>query len=278
MFRKIYSNTIKNLFRSPTFWMILILTLLNTFIHSKRGFLVGDESPDFSLSYFLYLKLVPNALALWTMGYGIPLFTVISTMLAVNGDYRNGFYEIEKAGNVSPLTYFTGRLSAIISVNFVMLTVTSYFAVYSYCVTRGLDGLTVNEIISDSVIRISRLIVTCELPILLFYIGLTYMVTAILKNGRLGVIVGCVYALVMFALRTDLSYVMGINTFSKYFWPFKINAYQYLNFYDTDYIDPMIYGYMVEPVREIVTWILVFVFLSIACYVTCYVCTRKRQI
>lgn len=278
MFRKTYVNTIKNLFRSPIFWIILVLTLLNTFISSKLGFLVGDNSEDFTVSYFLYLKLIPNALSLWTMSYGIPLFAVISTMLAVNGDYKNGFYEIEKAGGVSPLTYFTGRLCAIISVNFIVLTITSYFAVYSYCITRGLDEFTVNEFIADSVIRIFRLIVTCELPILLFYIGLSFMVTAILKNGRLGVIVGSIYVIVMYALRTNLAYVMGANTFSKYFWTFKINAYQYMNFYDTEYIHPMLYGYMTEPVREITTWILVFVSFSLVCYITCYICTRKRQI
>ncbi len=278
MFRKTYSNTIKNLFRSPIFWMILVLTLLNTFIRSKLGFQVGDDSEDFTVSYFLYLKLIPNALCLWTMSYGIPLFAIISTMLAVNGDYKNGFFEIEKAGGVKPVTYFTGRLCAIISVNFIVLTITSYFAVYSYCITRGLDGLTVNEFIADSVIRIFRLIITCELPILLFYIGLSYMVTAIFKNGRMGVLAGSIYAIVMYVLRSNLSYVMGINTFSKYFWTFKVNAYHYVNFYDTEYIHPMLYGYMTDPVREITTWILVFVILSVACYTMSYICTRMRQI
>ena len=278
MFRKTYINTIKNLFRSPIFWMILVLVILNTFISASRGFLVGDTSEDFTVSYFLYLKLIPNALCVWTMSYGIPLFAVISTMLAVSGDYKNGFYEIEKAGGVKPITYFTGRLCAIISVNFVVLTLNSYFAVYYYCLSRGLSGLTVNELIYDSIVRIFRLIITCELPILLFYIGLSYMVTAVLKNGRLGVIVGSIYVVAMYVLKNNITYVMGANTFSKYFWPLKSTAYQYVNFYDTEYIHPMLYGYMTEPVREITTWILVFVLLSIVCYAICYVCTRRRQI
>ena len=228
---------------------------------------------------FGYLKLIPNALLLWTMSYGMPLFSVISTMIAINGDYKNGFFEIEKAGGVKPICYLSGRLAAIFTVNLAVLVLTSYTAVYTYCFTRGLADMTTLELLSDSIPRVFRQILICELPVVLFYIGLSCAVAALFKNGTFSVMLCAAYIVIMYSFRRSLSFSLGSNLFSRYFWPHKFYAYQYVNLYDTEYVnEPQLYGYMPYPIREVAMWATVFVLLAMILYTVCYICTRKRSI
>lgn len=93
MFFAIYKNMIKNLFRSVTFWLFL---LLFAFIMVRYG--LSDYkvyAPGFApttLSFDKYTGFVGNLVNTGMLSYATPVFAVIATVLLLNRDYDDQFF------------------------------------------------------------------------------------------------------------------------------------------------------------------------------------------
>ena len=133
MFLKIYKTTFKNIFRSPTFWMMFGLFAFIAWDIVNRLELYGESSFD----YTDYVQLVSNTMSSRVLYYAMPLFTVITTVIVLNRDHGDNFFEIEKAAGVSPAKYVVARLLALVTINFIVATIVSYFYLHLHVFKAG---------------------------------------------------------------------------------------------------------------------------------------------
>ena len=197
MFLSIYKTTIKNLLRSLMFWMAVGLVIGITFYECKNGVysmysysykeIIYDTDPRFVLELNQYKNLIGNVCISFVMYYAMPIFTVISTVLVLNRDYGDQFFEIEKAGGVRSWKYTGGRISALVTVNFALVFIACFLGVWLYLLTRvgpeGVYKMETGELLWDSAKRLIRFIAFMPLPTTLFYISFTYFLGNIFKNG-----------------------------------------------------------------------------------------------
>ena len=200
MFLSIYKTTIKNLLRSLMFWMAVGLVIGITFYKCKNGVysmysysykeIIYDTDPRFVLELNPYKNLIGNVCISFVMYYAMPIFTVISTVLVLNRDYGDQFFEIEKAGGVRSWKYTGGRISALVTVNFALVFIACFLGVWLYLLTRvgpeGVYKMETGELLWDSAKRLIRFIAFMPLPTTLFYISFTYFLGNIFKNGWIG--------------------------------------------------------------------------------------------
>ena len=133
MFSSVYKTTLKNLFRSLIFWLAAAFVIGVTVYEFSKGHygeydhtlneMIYDTDPRFVLSYIHYKSLMQNVCISDVMYYAMPIFTVISTVLVLNRDYGDQFFEIEKASGVKAITYTGGRLAALVTVNFALAAI-----------------------------------------------------------------------------------------------------------------------------------------------------------
>ena len=201
MFSTTFKTTLKTLFRSVTFYLaVLLLAVVSIYEAFKGGNgyfdpsimdMIWDTDPRFIVSRSLFLQNINNACCAEVMMYAMPLFTVISTAVILGHNYSDRFYEIEKAGNVKSSTYLFGRLSAVLAVNLIAVTVACLVNHLLYIFTRGgVDGMSTMQIIFESTWRILRWVGVMLLPCILFYMGFTYAIGTVLKSGVAGAVGG----------------------------------------------------------------------------------------
>ena len=201
MFPITFQTTLKSLFRSPTFYMaVLLLSVVSIYEAIRGGYsyfspvlmeMIEDTDPRFAVSRSLFLQNINNACCAEVMMYAMPLFTVISTAVILGHNYSDRFYEIEKAGNVKSSTYLFGRLSALLAVNLVAVIVACLVNHLLYIFTRGgVDGMSTMQIIFESTWRILRWVAVMLLPGILFYMSFTYVIGTVLKSGGAGAVGG----------------------------------------------------------------------------------------
>lgn len=215
-----YKNTVKNLLRSMVFWLVLLLL---AFIVVRYGlsdykiYALGDAPT--TLSFDKYTGFVGNLVNAEMLTYATPVFAVIATVLVLNRDYGDQFFEIEKAGGVSILRYLTGRLSALATVVFVAQIITSFLGMYIY-VERwgGVVGMTVPEFLADSTVRLMYFDICVALPIILFYIGLTYLSGAVFHSGLIASFGGGGYIVTNYIFAMLYQY-RAFQTYFGYFSP-----------------------------------------------------------
>lgn len=240
MFLTTYKNTLKNLIRSTTFWLLVAVLAIVVIQGVNEGFYLVDTEPDFVLTYQMYIQSIINSLASKLLMYALPIFAVITVVLVLNRDYGDKFFEIEKAANVKPTSYLYGRLSALISVNFAVLILSNLLFMYCYLYTcGGVDGLTTWEMISETFIRVVRVDIFVGMPSLIFYIGLTYFAGAIFKNGIPAAIVGMGYAIGFYAGYITLRLRIAEEYFS-YFSPIPQKLRRFFHYYDTEWFEDTI--------------------------------------
>ena len=97
MFLTTYKNTLKNLIRSTTFWLLVAVLAIVVIQGVNEGFYLVDTEPDFVLTYQMYIQSIINSLASKLLMYALPIFAVITVVLVLNRDYGDKFFEIEKA-------------------------------------------------------------------------------------------------------------------------------------------------------------------------------------
>jgi len=250
MFRQTYKATLKNLFRSGLFWFMVALLIgivfysgiegfqLNTKIHPITGEIkmVKDNSPEYVLGYGVYIKRIIISVLL-VMNYAMPLIAVVSTVLILNRDYGDNFYEIEKGAGISPAAYFFGRIAALITVNFPLVVIASFISFHTYIITRGgISEMGALYYITDSSIRLMRIIVFIAFPSILFYVGVTFLFGCILHSGLSASIVSIAY-IVFNRLQPRIRGII-LPLYEDYFSPLPHKLTNYLYWYDTYSFNP----------------------------------------
>ena len=276
MFIVTYKTTFKTLFRSITFWLIVSVLTIVAIQGATTGLYLGDGAPNFSLSYKDYVQCVINSLIVKLLMYALPIFAVITVVLVLNRDYGDKFFEIEKAANIKPFAYLSGRLSALITVNFVVLLLSNLLCMYLYLYTRGgVEGLTAWEVISETFVRVLRVDIFVGMPSLIFYIGLTYFVGAIFKNGIPAAIVGMGYSLGFYAAYLMLRFRISEDYFN-YFSPIPKKLRQFFHYYDTEWFEDMITRQKTS-VAHVAFCISFLVGIAVLCSVVSYIRVRQRN-
>ena len=250
MFRQTYKTTLKNLFRSGLFWFMLMILIgiaihggmegfqLSTKIHPVTGAIktVKDTSPEYVLSYPVYIKRIINSVLL-VMNYAMPLIAIVSTVLILNRDYGDNFYEIEKGAGISPAAYFFGRIAALITVNFSLVIIASLVSFHTYIITRGgVSSMGTLYYITDSSIRLMRIIVFIAFPSILFYVGVTFLFGCILHSGLSASIVSIAYIVFNRLQPRIRGFIPPL--YEDYFSPLPHKLTNYLYWYDTYSFNP----------------------------------------
>lgn len=225
MFQVTYKNSLKTLLRSKTF-LLSILLVVFVAVYDAIGNqyaifdmelmeLIWDTDPRFVLSFDQYREHIQNACIAGIMWYALPLLAVISTALILSRDWGDRFFEIEKAAGKRPLSYVGARLSAIVSVNVVVMVFAMILSFYWYVISRGgVDGMGFFAMLGDSLPRILRFALFMGVPCVLMYVGLTYAVGNLLKNSIAGAVAGMGYIVAFY-----VGYLMLSNggQFALYF-------------------------------------------------------------
>ena len=190
MFSKTYRTTIKRIMRSPLFWMALVVVAVLIFMDAygemyggAEGISYGDREPEFILGYHKYHEMMANLLR-YMMLYLIPCLCVVTVMAVVSGDYTDNFFEIERSGGVKSVSYFFGRILAILTVLLSISLLFSLFSVNYYFFTRGgIANFTARpdnfveawplstfwDYILDSTKVVLRLVFLCQFPAIIFF-------------------------------------------------------------------------------------------------------------
>ena len=286
MFILTYKTTLKNLFRSPIFHLCVIILLGIAIYEAADGIfgyydpaigeMIMDTDPRFILRCDNYLKLFDNVCNAWIMLYAMPLFAVTSTVLVLTRDLDDDFFEIEKAGNVSPFYYWSGRLSALLTVNFLTVTVASFLSISCYLISRGgVEGMGLMECIKDVFVRMLREVVVMAWPAIFFYVTMTYCVGCVFKNKIIAALVGdgyiVFYYLAIILLRHNFAPV-----YFQYFSPIPTNLRYYMYYYDTDSFENMLVTFNTD-LRKAMLALSFLIISGTAFAVISYFCIKKRR-
>lgn len=216
MFLATYKNTVKNLFRSVTFWLAAFIFCLIVLPNMTGSFQSGGIIDEFK-----YAQYISNLICAGILIYPLPVFTVTLTILTLNRDCGDHFYEIEKAAGVKPLCYIAGRLCAIATVAFLLEWILSFVCLYGYvCLNGGVAGKSIVWVLLDSAVRLTVSDLFLALPNILFCMGLTYLFGTLFRNGIAGACAG-------------FAHVIGFYVIHMFF----RNSYSWLDYFD--YFSPM---------------------------------------
>lgn len=216
MFFATYKNTVKNLFRSVTFWLATFIFSLIVLPNMAGSFQTSGLVDEFE-----YAQYISNLICAGTLIYPLPVFTVTLTTLMLNRDYSDHFYEIEKATGVRPLCYIIGRLCAIATVAFLLEWILSFVCLHGYVYLKGgVAEKSLTWVLLDSTVRLTVSDLLLGLPNILFYMCLAYLFGTLFRSGIAGACAG-------------FAHVIGFYVIHMLF----RNSYSWLNYFD--YFSPM---------------------------------------
>jgi len=286
MFFKIYKTTFKNIYRSPIFWMLLALFAFVAWqvvveprygvYGGESGKMIWDTDPSFVLEYNRYIQTVSNTMSSDVLYYVMPLFTAISTVLVLNRDHGDNFFEIEKSAGVKPIQYVFARLWAIFTLNLIVVTIISYFYLHLYVFTRGgVDQMGLWDYITDSTVRMLRMIIFRAIPTIVFYIGFTYCIGSVFRSG-IAAAIGSISYVAFYAV----GYLMLRLRVGEFYWDYLSPSPTKLKMYFHTYDGPgfvnikaIFQGYA----KDVVLCISLLVGLGVIYSTIAYLCTRKRN-
>lgn len=210
MFSATYKNTLKNIVRSTTFWLLLLLfvfKIIEVITKYSAGYYdltlqetIWDTDPRFIVGRSLYLKNTFNegrSLSLQIL----PFITAVATVLVLNRDYGDNFYEIEKAAGVKPSHYLFARLTALATLLAGLGAFFSLVNFHTYFISKGLmPSMDLFTYITDSAFRVLRTYLFVSVPVILFYIGFTYCMGTLFRNGIAAAVVSIGYVLLNFVI------------------------------------------------------------------------------
>lgn len=236
MFRATFRSTIKSVLRSVTFWLLLamfLVILVRYGIQQVQVYWDTAESvqnamqsldPDYmmpeQISFQAYVSEVDNLVHAGSLIYPLALLVIITTVLVLNRDYGDQFYEIEKAAGMKPSVYLLGRLSAITAVAFIVQWVTS-FAILQVCVfgKGGVEEMSFLQYLGDALFRLTRTNLCAALPYILFYVGITYFLGTLFKNGIAAASGGFIYAIAFFVINLLYRHEQALEFYTEYLAP-----------------------------------------------------------
>ena len=246
MLRQVYKSTVKNLFRSGIFWLTVLVIISIHYYNGFRGYfgssmfhpntgtyiIVDDNDPRYIVNYQTYLKYISNS-AMLTMGYTLPVATILSVVLILNRDHGDNFYEIEKASGLKPSTYILGRLSAILTVNFALAVILTFIQFYSFFLFRSpMTIMGTMYFITDSFVRLIRCVIFMLLPPIMLYVGLSYVLGCTFRSGIVASIGSIAYMIVCRLLQTIFVWSVP-KVYRDYFSPVPYKLMDYLYYYDS---------------------------------------------
>lgn len=297
MFIRIYQTTLKRILRSPLFYLTLAVVAVLVFMNAYGITYGKDQNDDFVLGYHKYHELISNLMR-GMMQYIIPCLCVVTVMTVVNGDYSDNFFEIERSGGVRSVSYFFGRILAILTVLLSAVLVFSFFSVNFYFFTRGGTSNftaipenfieewplhTLGDYLLDSSKIILRLVFLCQLPVIILFTSVTYMLGALLESGFIAGIGGSMSVVLAYLTATRYQWAFDSVVY-KYFLPARIGSYLYLAGFDTvfgsdKYTLPNGFNpYLLDTLEGVLAWLAVMLGLSLACIAVSFVCTYRRKI
>lgn len=242
MFLSVYKTTLKNLFRSLLFWLLLALLIAVPMERAVNGFcgyynfdyreMIYDTDPRFVLNEEPYINNIHNNCAS-TLLYAMPLFAVISVVLILNRDYGDNFYEIERAGNQRPIRYLTGRLAALLTVNLLAFLVVIIFTCHWYVFTRGgVVQMETGAYLLDSTVRMLRIIVVMGWPPIVMLVCFAYALGSLLRSAWGAAAIGVGYIIVNYVTILRLRFRMP-EWYGNYFGLIPDHLRRYISFYDS---------------------------------------------
>ena len=297
MLIKTYKTTIKRILRSPLFWMALAVVAVLIFMEFQTGIYESEKNDDFVLEYYKYYESIANLLRSMML-YLIPCLCVVAVITVIAGDYTDYFFEIEKSGGISSITYFFGRLLGILTVLFTITAIFSFVGYHYYFFTRGgtanftgfkQDAIepwaihSLKEYIFNSTDRLLRAVLLCQFPVVILFTTVTYTIGVLLESGILSGIGGSIG--VVSAYLAAIRYQWAFDSIVyKYFLPANYGAYSYLLMYDTvfgsdKYTMPNGLNRFLNSTREeVIAWIAVMLGISLLCIIVSYTMTHRRKI
>lgn len=285
-----FRNTLRNLFRSPTFWFCFIVVAIvatHSVYKGTYGYFVPelneiiyDTDSRFVLNYQTYIKHFSNALN-DILSYSIPIFTVIATALVLNRDYGDNFFEIEKSSGVKSFSYLYGRISALITVVFAVTVIMYAYSFYLFMYTRGgVEGMEMSTILTDSIVRLLRMVFAKGLPNVMFFVCITYLLGCLFKNGIAASVGGMLYAVFCYAseffLMASLKQ-MDATAFFDWFHPIPKKLTYYMYYYDTEWFEDLLVS-KDTSLSAALFCIAFLVGIAVLCSVVSYLRIRKRSI
>lgn len=233
-----YKNTLKNILRSGTFWL-MVCVLLTVAVHGGiAGYYVGDDEPGVRVSYHDFVEVIANSGISTLALYALPLVAIVVTLLVLSRDYGDDFFEIEKASGLRYLPYVAGRLAAVATVVTVCMLVSHAVCLHLYVLTRGgVPKLTPTKYLCESVVRMLRFDFCVILPELLFYLTMTYLLGVFLKKGYATASVSCVLMLSYYYVSVTYRYRYiseFMTLFFDYYSPMPGKLRLYFQLFDTE--------------------------------------------
>ena len=249
MFVSTYKSTCKILIRSITVWLSLSVLVIVAVQGALNGFhaiynpelkeLIHDTDARYVLEYKVYIQWINNSAGM-LLQYIIPIFAIISTALVLNHDYRDGFFEIEKAANIKSISYICGRIIALTSVIFLLSTIVNFIGFHLYVFTRGgVNEMELNDYLIDSTIRLIRINLFRILPCVSFYVCVSYFIGTLFKNGIASSVICMGYSL--FCYIKVLFSVQDNGIFLEYFSHDPVKLGNYFHYYDTEWFEETIH-------------------------------------
>lgn len=286
MFFKIYQTTFKNIYRTPIFWMMFALFGLIAWeviakpvygYHSiELNEIINDTDPRYILGYGSYVQRVSNTMSSELLNYAMPLFTAITTVLVLNRDHGDNFFEIEKAAGLEPVKYVFARLLAIFTVNIVVVTIMAYFYLHLYVFTRGgVKDLGLWEYMADSTVRMMRMILFRAVPAIVFYIGLTYCIGTLFKSGIIAALSSIGYVIFYAAGSFTLKFKIA-PIYWDYLSPDPGKLKHYFHYYDHEEFELMLQRFDTN-LEKAALCIGILVGVGVFYTVIAYLRTRKRD-
>lgn len=232
MFFATFRSTTKSFLRSVTFWLLLAMFLVvlvrygvqQVQLYWEGAEFVNEYVPDYELpehiTFQAYVSEVDNLVHAGSLIYPLALLVIITTVLVLNRDYGDQFFEIEKAAGMKPSVYLLGRLSAVAVATFVIQWVVS-FAILQVCVfgKGGVEEMSLFQYLGDSLFRLTRTNLCIALPHILFYVGITYFLGTLFKNGIAAAGGGFLYAIAFFVINLLYRHEQTLEFYTEYLSP-----------------------------------------------------------
>lgn len=248
MFYTIYKSTIKNLFRSVTFWLffsiVIIVAVQNAMAgcHSYYDFAlqesIQDIDPRYVLEYRTYVQWINNSTTL-LLHYIVPLFTVAATVIILARDYGDQFFEIEKAGGLKPSNYLFGKLAAVITVMYVLSLAANFLETLLYVFTRrGVNGVSNWDTMVDCSVRLLRIGFFRILPCIIFFVCTTYFIGTLSKSKVTAAVCGMGYTVFCYAY--SIFSVQKSGIFVNYLIHNPMRLRNFFHYYDTEWFEAMV--------------------------------------
>lgn len=277
MFRAVFRNTFRILFRSTTFWLVLAVfgvIMVRWGLTPHVMYMEGYEPLQISFSDFAS-ELITAVYA--GVNYPLSIFTVVATVLVLNRDYGDSFFEIEKAAGIKPSHYLLGRMSAVAVVAFAAQWILGFIELQLAVFNRGgLEGYSFLRYLGLSVFRWTYVNLCISLPNILFYVGLVYLIGTLLRNGIAAAISGFVYIMFSYEAFFRLRYEIKAEIYVGYINPLAEKVQYYFLFLGWE-DEARWFSAVGTSLGKAVLCICFFVGTCVCCSLISYARLRKRE-